>query len=60
MSPDRQQITTAYMRITGATRDEAEAIADLLLDPDPASFLEALKEWAQEFDQRRKREDDHA
>ena len=43
---EAQRFVDAYMQATGEDEETARAIVDILLDPDPARFTQALREWA--------------
>jgi hypothetical protein len=47
---DVEQFVAAYMKVTGGSEEEARGIVDVFLDPDPGHFVQALNEWASNFD----------
>lgn len=53
---ERQRLHDAYMRLRGDSCEEACAVVDILLNPDPRPFLEALSDWAYDFETRNRKE----
>lgn len=46
---ERERFIQAYMTVTRQPREAAEAIVEILLDPDPSTFLRGLSEWAEDW-----------